>query len=72
MRHFVCYGGEMEGIDRSFDRIERSMNDGFARLSADIRELSTEMAAFQRLLLQLSSVALVALVVCFASLIARL
>jgi hypothetical protein len=68
-RRFDEVDRRFDEVDRRFDAVERRMEDGFARVDADIRELRTEMAAFNRAFLQLGGGMIVTFAVGFAGLI---
>jgi hypothetical protein len=65
-----------DGFDRvdtemkeGFARVDAEMKEGFARVDADIRDLRTQMAAFQRMVLQLGGGMVVTFALGFAGLI---
>lgn len=64
--------GRLDNVDSRLDTMEQSMSDGFTRIDADIRELRSQTAAFQRTLIQLGCGTLVTLFVGFAGMIAQL
>ncbi len=41
-------------VDRRFERVEQKMDEGFSRVSADIRELSGRFDKLQHTLMQVS------------------
>lgn len=55
--------GRLDGVDTRLDMMEQSMSEGFNRLDADMRELRTQAAAFQRTFLQVSGGAFATFVV---------
>jgi hypothetical protein len=55
--------------NRRFDALECRMENGFARLDSDIRELRAETSAFHRMILQLGGGMIVTFAVGFAGLI---
>lgn len=64
--------GRLDGVDTRLDVMEQSMSDGFNRLDADMRELRSQSAAFQRTFLQVSGGAFVTFVVGLVGVITQL
>lgn len=64
--------GRLDGVDTRLDLMEQSMSAGFNRLDADMRELRSQAAAFQRTFLQVSGGAFVTFVVGFVGVITQL
>jgi flagellar capping protein FliD len=64
--------GRLDGVDTRLDMMEQSMSEGFSRLDADMRELRTQAAAFQRTFLQVSGGAFVTFVVGLVGVITQL
>jgi hypothetical protein len=55
--------------DERLDDLSQRVDEGFRRIDADIRELRTEMGAFQRMILQLGAGSIVTVAIGFAGLI---
>lgn len=61
-----------EVVDQRFDAIEHRMKEGFGRVDADLRELRTQLASFQRAALQLGVATMVTLAIGFLGVITQL
>jgi hypothetical protein len=61
-----------EQVDQRFDMVEDQMKEGFGRVDADLRELRTQMASFQRAALQLGVATMVTLAIGFLGVITQL
>lgn len=61
-----------EQVDQRFDMVEDQMKEGFGRVDADLRELRTQMASFQRTALQLGVATMVTLAIGFLGVITQL
>ncbi len=64
--------GRLDHVDTRLDVMEKSMSDGFNRLDADMRELCSQNAAFQRTFLQVSGGAFVIFVAGLVGMITQL
>lgn len=64
--------GRLDGVDTRLEMMEESMRDGFNRIDADMRELRSQTAAFQRTFLQVSGGAFVTFVVGLVGVITQL
>lgn len=59
----------LDEADRRFDMMERCMKEGFSKVDADIRELRSQTAAFQRAVLQVGIGTMATFALGFASVI---
>lgn len=64
--------GRLDIVDTRLDMMEQSLSEGFNRLDADMRELRSQTAAFQRTFLQVSGGAFITFVVGFVGVITQL